>query len=438
MTISSYKIALVGLWHLGEIYSAGLSQLGHRVLGISDDEKVVTNLSQGIPPLPEPQLEELISQNCSSGRLRYSTNFKEIENCNVLWFTFDTPVNDDDDVDLSSFWEALDKSLPYLQDGMLILVSSQIPVGTSKKIKEFISKNKPGLSFEYAYAPENLRLGEAVKCFFEAERIVIGADSEIAFQRAEEIFSGLKAEILKMSSASAEVSKHALNAFLATSISFINEMADICEKAGADILDVSKALRLDSRIGARAFLDAGLGFSGGTLGRDLRALINFSKERGFSLPVVENVFKKNQDRKDLVRQRLLEAMGDLGGKTISVFGLTYKPGTRTLRRSRALEIVSDLSSQGAILHLYDPAVQKEELPLINNSTFYNNPYEAAQGSDALIFITPWPEFRKLDFKNLFKNLKPQALLFDTSNLFSDKEKEIQNWGLKYLSIGRWL
>ena len=133
MTISSYKIALVGLWHLGEIYSAGLSQLGHRVLGISDDEKVVTNLSQGIPPLPEPQLEKLIFQNCSSGRLRYSTNFKEIENCNVLWFTFDTPVNDDDDVDLSSFWEALDKSLPYLQDGMLILVSSQIPVGTSKK-----------------------------------------------------------------------------------------------------------------------------------------------------------------------------------------------------------------------------------------------------------------------------------------------------------------
>lgn len=433
---SPYKIAIVGLWHLGEIYSAGLAELGHSVVGVSEDNNVVENLSRNIPPLPEPQLAELLSKNSSTGRLRYTSDFGEIKNCNVFWPAFDTPVDENDDVDLSLIWDALKKSLPHFKDGVLVVVSSQIPVGTSRKICEVISRERPGLKFNYAYTPENLRLGEAVKCFLEPGRIVVGAESEEAFRQMEEIFSGVKADIVKMSPSSAEVTKHALNAFLATSVSFINDIADVCERSGADVLDVARALRSDPRIGPKAFLDAGLGFSGGTLGRDLKALMNFSERNGISVPVVENVFRKNQKRKDLVVERLIKEFGDLRGKTISIFGLTYKPGTRTLRRSRALEIAVDLSERGALLRLHDPQAQKEELPAIKNSQFYANPYEAASRSEALIFITPWPEFKKLDFKKLIGGAKPGALLLDMSNLLYDKEKEIAALGVKYIGVGR--
>lgn len=431
-----YKIAVVGLWHLGEIYSAGLAKLGHKVVGISDDKKVVANFLQGIPTLPEPLLEEMISQNIRGGRLQYTLNFSEIKKCNVLWITFDTPVDENDEADLSPIWRALEKAIPRLRSGVLVVVTSQIPLGTSKKIREFISRRRPGLKFDYVYTPENLRLGEAVKCFFEPGRIVVGADSTVAFKKIEEIFSGLRAEILQMSPESAEVSKHALNAFLATSISFINDIADVCERSSADVLDVVRALRSDSRIGLGIPLGAGLGFSGGTLGRDLKAMMSFSKDEGFSLPVIEGVFLKNRRRGSLVLNILLREFRNLDKKTVSIFGLTYKPGTRTLRRSRSLEIAADLVKRGAALRLYDPVVQKEELPKIKDADFFNNPYESVRGSDAIVFITPWPEFKKLDFRKLFVGAKSCRLLVDTSNFLYDKAEELENYGIKYIGVGR--
>ena len=297
---SQYKIAVLGLWHLGETYSTGLAELGHTVIGISDDENLIKNFQGGISPLPEPRLQELIASNSARGTLAYTTDFSKIRDCNILWITFDTPVDDNDDIDLSPIWGAFEKSVQYLQDGVLIVVTSQIPVGTSAKIKEFIRAKRPELRSEYVYSPENLRLGEAMQCFFEPGRVVVGGDTEAGRGMMKEILSGLKTEFLFMSSASAEMSKHALNSFLATSLSFINDIADACEVTGADVADVARALRSDPRIGPKAYVSAGMGFSGGTLGRDLKVLMALSREHGITPSVAEVVYKKNQGRKDLV------------------------------------------------------------------------------------------------------------------------------------------
>lgn len=433
---SPYKIAILGLWHLGEIYSASLAELGHAVTGISEDSALIDNFKKAIPPLPEPELGELIQKNFLGNRLNFSTNFEEIENCNVLWLAFDTPVDDEDDVDLGPIWQNLEKALPFINDQSLIVISSQIPIGTSRKICEFIKAKRPTLNFNYAYTPENLRLGEAVKCFFSPTRIIIGADDENSLLKLKEIFSGLKTEFLEMSPASAEMSKHAINSFLATSVSFINDIADACEKTGADVLSVTRALRSEPRIGPKAFLDAGLGFSGATLGRDLKILMGLAREKKLDLPVISNVFAKNESRKNAAISKIKNHLNSITDKTIGVFGLTYKVGTKTLRRSRSMEIAKELKKLGAILKLHDPEAEESEVSTYGQFDFSKDPYKTAEGADAVIFITPWPNFKNLDLSKLYGLTKPGALFFDTNNLFWDKEEDIKKVGFIYLGTGR--
>ena len=436
MKQSSYSIAVLGLWHLGEIYSAGLAELGHHVCGVSDDKQVVSDFMKSAPPLPEPGLEALLLKNISAGRLSYTGDFKEIKNSNVIWITHDTPIDDNDNADTSVIFESLKKVLPYAQDGVLMVVTSQIPVGTSKEIKKYIRERRPDLKYGYVYSPENLRLGDAVNCFLKPSRVVIGADAEEDLKKAEEIFLGLNTEILKMSTASAEMSKHALNAFLATSISFMGDIADICEKVGADVLDVTRALRSDPRVGQKAPLEAGLGFSGGTLARDLKALYVTAKNHGIEAPVIESILEKNFKRKDIVIRRLEEHLGTLKGKTITILGLTYKPGTRTLRRSVALEIEQDMRRSGALLRLHDPQALPEESAQYTNSVFYRDTKQAAAGAHALVLITPWPEFRTLEFEKLGARMKPPAVFFDTCNFLYAQRDAILRSGFTYISVGR--
>ena len=436
MNSRTYSIAAIGIWHLGETYSNGLAKIGHRVVGIDTNEKVVENLSKNIPPLPEPGLEELLKENQAADRLSYSTDFSKVAHCDVVWFTFDTPVNDEDEVDLSPIWDSLEKCIPHLREGVLIVISSQIPVGTSKKIQALIREKRPELHFEYAYTPENLRLGEALRCFLEPGRVVVGADTEEAFKMMEEIFSPLHVEMVRMAPPSAEMAKHALNAFLATSLSFINDIADACEKSGADVLDVVRALRSDARIGQKAFLGPGLGFSGGTLGRDLVALMRFSKEEGFTVPVIEAAFFKNRSREGAAIEKLVKALGVVNGKIIAIFGLTYKPGTRTLRRSKSLAIAKELARRGAHLRLHDPAVLEEELPKIQNAVFSRDPYEASKGSEAIVLVTPWPEFKTLDLVKLSEGMVGKRVFLDTGNLLYDKQNEFEKLGFVYEGIGR--
>jgi UDPglucose 6-dehydrogenase len=298
-----------------------------------------------------------------------------------------------------------------------------------------VKKINPKLDFKYLYSPENLRLGDAVRCFMEPGRVVAGTEHEKGLAIFKDILSKLNAEIVPMSPASAEMTKHALNAFLATSISFTNDIADLCEKYGADVEAVVKALKSDPRIGPKAYLFAGLGFSGGTLGRDLQAMMQAAKAGGVKVPVIESAFLKNKSRNAIVQKKLEKAMGNLRGKTFAMFGVTYKAGTSTLRRSQPLEIEQMLRKRGAAFRLYDPWAHEEEVVGVTSSPFFSHPYVSVEGVDGILVMTPWRDFKDLDFVKLRKATKG-SLLFDTCNILCDKEKEIKEAGFDYWSIGR--
>lgn len=430
-----FTIAVIGLWHLGEVYSVCLSELGHNVFGISDDPAIIENFTKNIPPLAEPKLAELLEKNQRSGKLVYTTDWEVVKNADVVWFTFDTPVDDQDEVDISVVTKAVRKSLPYLKKNVLIAISSQLPVETSTKICDSIHKARPRLAFSYVYTPENLRLGDAVRIFMEPGRIVVGTDSAEALGMMKSIFSKLNADILPMTPASAEMAKHAMNAWNAVCISFTNDLADVCEKTGADIEDVIHALKTDPRVGPKAYLFAGLGFSGGTLGRDLKALLAAARKKKITLPMIDAAYAKNTSRNAIVRTRLLQSLGKIKGKIIAMFGVTYKAGTSTLRRSQPLLIEAELRAAGAHLRLYDPLAIPVEVAKLTPSSFFRDPYKAAKGADIVLIMTPSPDYRSLDFRKLKRALK-RPLLFDTCNILPPVEGDIVAAGLSYMRIGR--
>lgn len=434
--VISQNIAVIGLWHCGEIYSACLAELGHDIVGIDENAETVANLQKGIPPLEEPELAEMIAKNCTANRLRFSSDFSETTDASIIWFAYDTPVNDEDVADIASIFAALEKIIPFLQDGVILVFSSQLPVGTMQEIKETVAAKRPELKFDIASVPENLQLGKAVKSFFEPGRIVIGAENEKTFALIEEIFSPLKTHFLRMSPASAEMTKHALNAFLATSLTFIYDIADLCEKVGADVVDVSRALKSDPRIGQAAYLDASVGFSGGTLGRDLRAMIHEAERRNIALPIISGAYAKNANRRNAFVARVKEMIVGLNGKTIGLLGVTYKVGTSTLRRSMALEIASLFQKEGALMRVSDPMAKKEEVEVMGGIYFFADPCEMAEGCNAIILMTAWSEYKNLDVAKVAQAIKEPKVFFDTRNFLKDREEEFKKVGIKYIGIGR--
>lgn len=432
------KIAVVGLWHLGEIYSVCLAELGHTVVGISDDASVIADLEKGIPPLAEPRLSDLLKRNQAERRLRYTTDDKVISDCDAVWITFDTPVDNKDRVDTSVIFDCLARLVPHLKNGILLGVSSQLPVGTSRTITAFIKKERPKLTFRYTYVPENLRLGEAVGSFLSPKRIVVGAEDTRTYETVRAIFRNTGADFLYMSPASAEMVKHALNAFLATSLSFTYDIADVCETVGADILDVSRALKSDPRIGEKAYLDASVGFSGGTLGRDLRVLLHEANASRIDLPVIRSVFRKNKERKKTVLHFLKTRLKNLKNKKIIVAGLTYKAGTSTLRRSLPLEIAEEIWREGAHIGLYDATVGEKDIKEAVRFPFSCEKMFLAslKGAHACVIITPWDGLKKTDFKKMRAVMKNPAILFDARNFLASEAERIKKAGICYRGVGR--
>lgn len=433
--VPKYTIGIVGLWHLGEVYSACLAEIGHTVIGLDLDKKVIDNLKKNIPPLAEPKLAELLEKNKKQGRLSFTTDFSKIEDCDVVWLTFDVPVDENDVADASSVLGAMEKLAQFLKRDVTIAVSSQIPVGTSRSLIDLVHKLRPDLAFGYFYSPENLRLGEGVRCFMEQERIVVGADSEKALAVARGIFSPLKAKIMSMIPASAEMAKHALNAWLATSIGFANDLADVCERVGADVEDVIRSLKSEPRIGQKAYLFAGLGFAGWSIARDLKALLAAAEDEHIDLPVISGAYLKNRSRTKIVVERLTTLLGDMRGKTIALYGVTYKAGTPTLKHSQALEIEKELRDAGANLRLYDPLASPEEVATLTPSPFFRDPYEAATGADIVVIPVPDGRLKDMDFKKL-AGLVRSRRLFDAQNILITKEPDIRTAGFEYSSIGR--
>jgi len=434
MLVPSEKVCVIGIWHLGAVYSACLADLGCSVVGVDSDQQRIMALNQGIPPLFEPGLEDMLSANLEAKRIRFTADMAEgVKGARYVIIAFDTPVNDQDEVDLSRIWEVCGQLAGQLQNESIVIVSSQVPVGTGGQMKRLIAQGCPSIKFDLACSPENLRLGQAIARFKTPDRVVIGADDPDTLDQVERLFSVIPAPKIRMDLRSAEMVKHATNAFLATCISFGNEIANLCDEVGADALKVVAALQTDERIGPKLPLRPGLGFAGGTLARDLNILKKLGDEAGCDTPIVDGVIAVNQRQNQVVTRKLMKAFGSLEGRTIGVLGLTYKAGTSTLRRSSAIEIIQDLSSRGAKILAFDPKADIEEVNQHTEFQRCSDPYQVAKGADALVLVTDWPEFKGLDYARI-KRLMKNPLLIDARNML-DGEK-LSRIGFTYSGIGR--
>ena len=317
----------------------------------------------------------------------------------------------------------------HLDAQAVVVVSSQVPVGTCERLDQLIRDSRPSLP-GVGYVPENLQLGQALVRFLHPEFLVIGSEDESVRRQLDGLFAPMEVPRVLTNLRTAEFIKHALNAYLATSISFINEMANLCDLVGADGLTVANALKLDSRVSPRAPLTPGLGFSGVTLARDMKVLSRLSKEHGYEAPLVESVLRVNKHQNQMVTTKLRRIYGPLEGIIITVLGLTYKAGTSTLRRSVTVEVIRELIAGGASVRAFDPGVDRSEVP--TEVSFCDDPYAAATGSHALVIMTPWPEFQSLDFERLHTLMKTPVLLDAQNALDRDRMLSI---GFRYLSVG---
>ena len=393
---ASVRIVVSGLWHLGCVTAACAAE-HFDVVGHDPDLATIAQLTGGVPPIAEPGLGPLIEAGLRRGRLRFTTDAAVAADADVVWITYDTPVDERDRADVEPLFGRITELLAYAKPGALIVVSSQVPVGFTERLERYAAQTGADVSF--AYLPENLRLGEALSVFREPDRIVAGVRTEAGKTRITELVRPFTANVVWMTPESAEMTKHALNGFLATSVTFINEIAGICERVGADVKDVERGLRSDERIGPRAYLTAGGGFAGGTLARDVRALIAVAEHTHTPHNVLAGVITTNAGQQQWAERVLREELSELKGTRIAILGLTYKPGTDTLRRSPAVELARRLGEAGAEVRAYDPAVA--ELPRDHAGAFQlaASVDGALRDADAVVIGTPWPVFAQLRPKN---------------------------------------
>jgi len=353
------RVCVQGLWHLGSVTAASLASVGHDVVGLDADQKTIDGLSQGKAPLFEPGLDDLLQAGIAMGLLRFTSAIVEAaSDAEVLWVAFDTPVDDDDRADVEFVLNMIKGVLPVLADRAVVLVSSQMPVGSIRKLEAFVLKNLPKKQLSFACSPENLRLGKALDVFLKPDRIVVGVRTEAARHKLEQLLMPITERIEWMSVESAEMTKHAINAFLATSVTFANEIASICELVGADAKEVERGLKSEMRIGPKAYLSPGGPFAGGTLARDIEFLGVASREKQLVTPLLSSVRASNDEHKNWVWRKLLERFPVLKGVKVAIWGLTYKPGTDTLRRSLAVELCDWLIEKEATVHVHDPVVKQ--------------------------------------------------------------------------------
>ncbi|KAA0098125.1 UDP-glucose/GDP-mannose dehydrogenase family protein [Mycolicibacterium sp. P1-18] len=413
------KVCVQGMWHLGVVTAACLAHAGHDVTGLDDDGDVVRALTRGEPPVLEPGLVDLVTAGVAAGRLHFTTDpVAALRDAAVLWVAFDTPVDEDDRADTLFVEERVKAVLDYVEPGAMVLVSSQLPVGATAGLEEYLRRRAPDSDVTFAYSPENLRLGRAIDVFTSPDRIVVGIRSEAARRRASALLDPITDRIEWMSVEAAEMTKHAINAFLATSIAFMNELSTLCEKVGADAKDVERGLKTESRIGHRAYLAPGAAIAGGTLARDLGFLSDIGRRVDRPTPLVDGVRAANEAHKQWAGGRLLERLCDLEGKTVGVLGLTYKPGTNTLRRSSAVETCLWLAAQGVVVHAHDPAVHALPVGLRDEIRLADSASDVLKGLDALLVATEWPEYRQLDVEEVVDGMR-QPIVVDPNGFLRD-------------------
>jgi UDPglucose 6-dehydrogenase len=430
------KICVFGLRHLGSVTAACAAAAGVATVGLDPDASVVAKLRQGQAPLSEPGLDALIAEGLAKGTLAFSADLTVAVDCDVVWVCFDTPVDAEDRADVDFVVNQVASVLPHLKRDAVVLVSSQLPVGTLAALEERASRIVAGRRISFACSPENLRLGTAIAAFRGQARIAVGVRDQRTRGVLEPLLSRFCETLLWMSVESAEMVKHAVNAFLAVSITFTNELAQLCEQSGADAAEVELALRSEPRIGRQAYVRAGPAIGGGTLLRDVRFLEGLARGEGIDVPLLAGVWPSNDAHRDWALRQLRHA-GALAGRTIGVLGLAYKPGTDALRRSGAVALCRALLGDGARLRAFDPAVRA--LPAeLDAVTLAVDAESVAEGADAVVLATEWPEFRALTPAVLASRMNAgvQGRLILDAGRFLDAAAFAADERFVYRSVGR--
>ena len=432
------RVAMIGTGYVGLVSGACFSEFGHDVVCIDKDASKITSLQAGQIPIYEPGLDEIVADNVAAGRLSFSTDLAaNVPKADAVFIAVGTPSRRGDGyADLSYVFAATEEIAAALDGYTVIVTKSTVPVGTSRKVEEIIRRVRPDAQVDIASNPEFLREGSAIEDFKHPDRVVVGADTERARDVLRELYRPLyliETPMVFTTRETSELIKYAANAFLATKITFINEMANLCERLGGDIQDVSRGIGLDGRIG-RKFLHAGPGYGGSCFPKDTLALVRTAEEAGVPTRIVEAVVAVNDARKKHMSERVLAACdGSVEGKTIAVLGLTFKPNTDDMRDSPSLEILPPLHKAGAKLQVFDPEGMEEAKKYLTNVTFCAGAYEAIKGADAILLITEWNEFRALDLRRI-KGLMKTPIMIDLRNVYVPREMAAA--GFIYYSVGR--
>ncbi|RXP45148.1 UDP-glucose/GDP-mannose dehydrogenase family protein [Lutibacter sp. HS1-25] len=435
------KIAIVGSGYVGLVTGACFSEVGINVVCVDIDSKKIDNLNNGIIPIYEPGLEEMIVRNMKKDRLNFTTNIAEaIKECQVLFISVGTPPDEDGSADLKYVLSVARDCGKNMNDYLLVVTKSTVPVGTSEKVKNAIqdelNKRNVNIDFDVASNPEFLKEGAAIADFLKPDRIVIGLNSSKAEELMKSLYKPFTLNghpVIFMDIVSAEMTKYAANAMLATKISFINDIANLCEIVGADINLVRNGIGSDSRIGNK-FIYPGIGYGGSCFPKDVQALIRTGGEFNYNLRVLKAVEEVNKDQKLVIFNKINKFFeGDLAGKTIALWGLSFKPQTDDMREAPSLIIVKKLLEAGAIVKVYDPvAMEEAKHHFADSVSYYKDQYEALIDADCLAILTEWPEFKIPNFKIIHKLLNTPTI-FDGRNIY-DKD-EMKQYGFNYYCIG---
>ncbi len=428
------KICIVGSGYVGLVTGACFADLGNTVTCVDNDESKVKVLKKGLLPIYEPGLLEMVNNNVKEGRLTFTSNIKDaVKKSEVIFIAVGTPPKDNGEADLTHIEEVSRQIALSMPSYRLIIEKSTVPVETGKWIKHTISiYNKRKVEFDVASNPEFLREGSAIEDFMNPDRVVLGVESARAKEILSKLYKPLNGPMVFTDIKSAEIIKHASNSFLAMKISFINAIANICDRSGADVLKVSEGMGYDKRIG-KHFLSAGIGFGGFCFPKDLSAFIRISEKLGYNFNLLREVEKINNDQKLLFIKNIESTLWNLKGKTVGVLGLAFKPNTDDIRFAPSIDVINALMAEGVKIKVFDPQAMNKAKKIFKGVTFCKNPYEAARGSDCLAIVTEWNEFKELDLLKI-KKLMNQPVIMDGRNIYDPAY--VKKLGFRYMGVGR--
>ncbi len=432
------KIAVIGTGYVGLVSGTCFSEYGHQVTCVDKDAGKIDALKKGVIPIFEPGLDTMVARNQDSGQLSFTTDLGEaMQGAEAVFIAVGTPSRrGDGHADLQYVFAAVEELADHIKEFTVIVTKSTVPVGTGAEIRKRLAARLSSDLFSVASNPEFLREGAAIEDFMRPDRVVVGVEDDRARAVMQELYRPLnlnESPLLFTGRETAEIIKYAANAFLATKISFINEMADMCEAVGADVQSVAKGIGLDKRIGGK-FLHAGPGFGGSCFPKDTRALVHSADDYGVAMRIVRSVVEVNESRKLAMADKIIKAAdGSVEGKKVAILGLTFKPNTDDMRESPSLDIIPALQKAGADVHAFDPKGMDEARHMLDNVTFHEDAYGTMDGADVLVIITEWNQFRALDLAKV-KSLMNSALMVDLRNIYA--RADLEEHGFHYVGIGR--